>query len=135
MNSDAAAISVSNGRLWTGRIFSSLAILFLLFDGVLKLFKPAVVTQAFAHLGVPETIIIPIGILLIVCTILYAIPLTSVLGAILLTGYLGGATAIHVRVGDPLVTHALFPSYMGILIWGGLYARDPRLHRLVPFRN
>ena len=135
MHSDALSGAVSKGRMWTGRILSGLAILFLLMDGVMKLFKPAAVIQACARLGLPESTIVPIGIALLVCTILYAIPLTSILGAILLTGYLGGAVATHVRVGDPLFSHILLPVYIGIIVWAGLHARNPQLQKLIPFRN
>ena|SRR5579884_16596 len=113
-------------RLWTGRILSALAILFLAFDAILKFFRPVVVTEAFTRLGYPPSLIIPLGIVLLIATVLYAIPRTSVLGAILLTGYLGGAVATHARVGDPLVSHVLFPVYLGVLLWGGLYLRDSR---------
>ncbi len=125
----------SKKRLWAGRIMSALAVLFLLIDGVMKLFKPVPVVEGFAHLGYPVSLAVGIGILLLVCTILYAIPRTSILGAILLTGYLGGATATHVRIGDPLFSYVLFPSYLGILIWAGLLLRDNRLRALIPLRS
>ena len=120
--------------LWTGRIVSTIAALFLLVDAVAKLFKPAPVVEGTVQLGYPESVIIGLGILLLVCTILYMIPRTSVLGAILLTGYLGGATATHVRVGGPLFS-ILFPGIFGILIWGGLFLRDERLRALIPLRR
>jgi hypothetical protein len=126
---------VSKKTLWAGRIISALPILFLLFDGAMKLVKPAPVVEATVKLGYPEGTIVPLGIVLLVCTLLYAIPQTSVLGAMLLTGYLGGAVATHVRVGDPLFTHVLFPVYMGILIWLGIYLRDVRLRALAPVRT
>jgi len=97
--------------------------------------KPAVVVEGTVHLGYSETVILPLGVILLACTLLYAFPKTSVLGAILLTGYLGGAVASHVRISDPLFTHVLFPVYLGILIWGGLYLRDGRLRRLIPMRS
>jgi len=111
------------------------AALFLFADGVAKLFKPAPVVEGTVTLGYPESVIVPLGIVLVSCTILYAFPRTSVLGAILLTGYLGGAVATHVRVGDPLFTHVLFPVYLGLLIWGGLYLRDGRMPQLIPLRS
>jgi len=114
---------------------SALPVLFLLMDGVMKLFKPPIVIETTVKLGYSETVILPLGIVLLVCTVLYAIPRTSVLGAILLTGYLGGAVATHVRVGDPLFTHDLFPAYLGLLIWGGLYLRYQRLRTLIPLRR
>jgi hypothetical protein len=126
---------VSKKSLWAGRIISVLPVLFLLMDGVMKLLKPAVVVQATLALGYAEKIIVPLGILLLSCTALYAIPRTAVLGAILLTGYLGGAVATNVRVGNPLFTHILFPVYLGVLIWLGIYLRDERLRTLIPLRG
>ena len=101
----------------------------------MKLIKLAPVVEATVKIGWPESLIIPLGIVLLICTILYVIPSTSVLGAILLTGYLGGAVATHVRIGDPLFTHVLFPVYLGVLLWLGLYLRDGRLRALVPLRS
>lgn len=120
--------------LWAGRIASAIPILFLLVDGVMKLIKPAPVVEATVRLGYPESVITGLGIVLLVSTILYAVPRTSVLGAILLTGYLGGAIATHVRVGEPLFP-VLFPAIVGVLIWGGLFLRDERLRSLLPFRK
>jgi hypothetical protein len=101
-------------------------------DGVMKLIKPVPVVEATVRLGYPESVIQSLGIVLLVCTILYAIPRTSILGAILLTGYLGGAVAANVRVGNPLFSNTLFPVYVALLVWGGLYLRDRRLRRLIP---
>jgi DoxX-like family len=120
---------VSNGRLWTGRVVSALVALFLSMDGVMKLIKPEPVVKATVELGYPESVILGIGIVLLICVILYVIPRTSILGAILLTGYLSGAVATHVRVGDPLFTHTLFPVYVAVLVWGGLYLRNRQLER------
>ena len=120
--------------LWIGRVISALAILFLLLDGGMKLVKPAVVVEATVRLGYPESTIIPIGIVLLVSTILYAIPRTSVLGAILVIGYLGGAVATHVRAGGSLF-EILFPVIMGVLVWAGLYLRYPGLRRFIPLRQ
>ena len=114
---------------------SGLVVLFLVFDGVLKFFKSAPVVEAFAHVGWPLALANTIGVLLLVCTILYAIPATSVLGGILLTGYLGGAVATHLRAGDPLFSHVLFPTYIGVLLWGGLYLREEQLRKLLPLRS
>lgn len=125
---------VSKGKLWVGRIMSWLPALFLLVDGVMKLFKPAVVVEATVKLGYPENTILPIGIVLTVCTIIYLIPRTAVLGAILLTGYLGGAVATHVRVGEGLFP-IVFPIIFGVLLWGGLYLRDNRLRTLIPLHQ
>lgn len=134
MDTHPQASPVSKTMLWTGRIMSAVPVLFLLFDAVGKLMKPAPVVTATVQLGYPESVITGLGIVLLVCTVLYAIPRTSVLGAILLTGYLGGATATHVRMGGPLFA-IVFPSILGILIWGGLYARDARLRALIPLRK
>jgi hypothetical protein len=131
----APQANVAKGKLWTGRVMTGLPILFLLIDGIMKLLKPEVVVTATLQLGYPETVIVGLGILLLACVILYAIPRTSILGAILLTGYLGGAVATHVRVGDPLFSHTLFPVYLGVLIWGGLILREPRLGALFPLRK
>jgi len=129
------ATAVSKGSLWTGRILGALSTLFLLMDGVMKLIKPAPVVEATVRLGYPESVIQSLGIVLLVCTILYAIPRTSILGAILLTGYLGGAVAANVRVGNPLFSHTLFPVYVALFVWGGLYLRDRRLRGLIPVRD
>ena len=129
------ATAVSKGSLWTGRILGALSTLFLLMDGVMKLIKPAPVVEATVQLGYPESVIQSLGIVLLVCTILYAIPRTSILGAILLTGYLGGAVAANVRVGNPLFSHTLFPVYVAVLVWGGLYLRDRRLRGLISVRD
>lgn len=123
-------MQVSKGALWAGRIISGLPVLFLLIDGAMKLVKPAPVVQATVGLGYPESVIVPIGVVLIVCTILYLIPKTSVLGAILLTGYLGGAVATHVRTGESLFS-IIFPVIFGVLLWLGLYLRDSRLRALL----
>jgi hypothetical protein len=135
MQTDGQSTPVSKGRVWTGRVLSGLAIAFLLFDSVIKLMKLPVVLDSFAKLGYPQTLAVPLGTILLICVILYAIPQTSVLGAIFLTGYLGGAVATHTRMGDPLFSHILFPTYMGLLIWGGLYLRERRLSALVPLRS
>ena len=132
MQSDGQA--TSKGMYRTGVGLSTLAVLFLLVDGVVKLIKPAPVLEICAKIGVPESVITGLGILLIACTLLYAIPQTAVLGAILLTGYLGGAVWTHVRVGEPLFS-VLFPVIIGSVIWGGLYLRDARVRALVPWRR
>jgi hypothetical protein len=113
---------------------SALPALFLLFDGAMKLVKPSFVVDATTRLGYPESVILPLGVVLVVCTILYLVPRTSVLGAILLTGYLGGAVATHVRHEDgPFAI--VFPVIFGALLWGGLVLRDPRLRSLLPWRS
>jgi hypothetical protein len=130
MIADIQIASVSKVALWSGRVISYLAAVFLLWDGIMKLFKPDFVVEATVKLGYAETVIIPLGIVLIFCTSLYLIPRTTVLGAILLTGYLGGAVASHLRAGDPTFT-IFFPVMFGALIWGGLYLRDLRLRALL----
>ena len=135
MQSDTQTVAVSRKALWAGRIISALPVLLLLLDAIMKFVRPAPVVEGTVKLGYPETVIVPLGIVLLVSTVLYAIPRTCVFGAILLTGYLGGAVATHVRVGDPLFTHALFPVYFGVLLWLGLYLRDHRLRALVPLRK
>jgi|SRR5882724_51023 len=131
------AVPVSKGKLWAGRIISGLAVLFLSFDAVLKFVTPAPVpvAEAFVKVGWPLTLAPVLGVILLVSTALYAIPKTSVLGAILLTGYLGGAVATHLRVGDPLLSHVLFPIYLGVLLWAGLFFREARLRALIPLRS
>ena len=126
--------SVSKKSIWTARIVGGLPALFLLVDGAMKLVKPAVVVDATLKLGYSESAIVPIGIVLITCTILYLIPATSVLGAILLTGYLGGAVATHVRAYEGLFP-VIFPIILGALIWLALYLTDPRLRALLPLRR
>ena len=125
------ATNISKKVIWAGRIVSALPALFLLMDGVMKLFKPAFVVEATVRLGYSENVIVPLGIVLTVCTILYVIPRTAVLGAILLTGYLGGAVATHVRFNEG-VFPMVFPVIIGVLIWGGLWLRDDRLRALIP---
>lgn len=135
MQTNIQSAAVSKKALWAGRILSGLPALFLLLDGVGKLAQPVQVVDGTKELGYPASVILPLGIVLLTCTILYIIPRTSVLGAILLTGYLGGAVATHVRVANPLFTHTLFPTYLGVMLWAGLYLRDLRLRALVPLRN
>ena len=127
--------STSKTRVWTGRILSGLVVLFLFPDAIIKFMKPAPVVEAFAHVGWPLSLANALGIVLLVCIAIYVFPRTSVLGAILLTGYLGGAVATHLRAGDPLFSHVLFPTYLGVLLWLGLYLRDERLRALVPLRS
>jgi hypothetical protein len=123
---------VSATARWAGLVMSGLVILFLLVDGAMKLVPLDIVVETSAQLGLPAHLARPLGILTLVCTILYAIPRTSVLGAILLTAYMGGAIATHVRIGSPLFTHVLFGVYLGLMIWGGLYLRDERVRALIP---
>jgi len=125
---------VSRSQLWTGRIISTVVVLFLIFDGVTKLMKDPHVLQAMARLEFTEKTIVEIGAILLICTFFYVIPQTSVLGALLLTGYLGGATAVQLRVGNPLF-ETLFPVIFGVLAWAGLFLREPRLRALIPLRR
>ncbi|HXP82860.1 MAG TPA: DoxX family protein [Verrucomicrobiae bacterium] len=127
--------SVTKKSLWTGRIFSGLVTAFLLFDAVIHLMKPAPVVEGFAKLGFPIRLAVPLGIIELVCILLYVLPRTSILGAILLTGYLGGAIAIQLPTGNSLFGEVLFPVYVGVIVWGGLYLRDDRLRALVPWRR
>jgi hypothetical protein len=121
-------------QLWSGRVLSALAFLFLLFDVTLHLLRPSFVIEGTKQIGFPVDVILPLGIIQLVCLILYLLPRTAVLGAILWTGYLGGAVATHVRVADPLFSHILFPTYVAALLWGGLWLREQRLRALVPVR-
>ena len=133
----AGTAPVSKPARWTGRVLSGLVIVFLLFDGAVKLVPWPVVTETMDRMGYgsSETLARGLGIITIVCTVLYSVPPTSILGAILLTGYLGGAIASHVRIGSPLFTHVLFGFYLGLMVWGGLWLRDPALRNLIPFRR
>jgi hypothetical protein len=125
---------IAKPALWLGRALSGLVILFLLFDGAIKLVPWPVVTEAMERIGYgsSENLARSLGFITIACTILYAIPPTSILGAILLTGYLGGAMASHLRIGSPLFSHMLFGFYLGLMLWGGLWLRDRRLRPLIP---
>jgi len=121
----------SKKMLWTGRVISALVVLFLLVDGAGKVARFAPYLEGTVKVGYPASLVVPIGIVLLICTVVYAIAQTSVLGAILLTGYLGGATATHVRVGQPF----WFPIMMGVLVWAGLFLREERLRALIPLRR
>lgn len=124
--------SVSRGMLWTGRVLTALIALFLLFDSSIKLAKTSAAVQGTIQAGYPESKIVPIGLVLLASLALYLLPRTSILGAILLTGYLGGATATMVRVSSPWV---LFPVFIGVLVWAGLYFRDEQVRSLIPLRR
>jgi len=134
MENATQTAGVSKGALWTGRIISGVIVLFLVFDGVTKVMKESHVLTAAAHLGYTAASMVPIGATLLVCTLLYVIPRTSILGAILLTAYLGGAVATHVRVGDPMFERC-FAITFGVLVWGGLYLRDKSVRALIPLRS
>lgn len=125
------AHALRRGQLWTGRALTGLAALFLLMDAVVKLLELPPALEGTHQLGYPASVVFPLGLVLLSCVVLYLVPRTSVLGAVLLTGYLGGAVATHVRVESPLWSHTLFPLYVGALIWGGLYLRDERVRALL----
>jgi hypothetical protein len=133
----AETAPVSKPALLTGRVLSGLVIVFLLFDGAIKLVPWPIVTETMDRIGYgsSETLARTLGIITVACTVLYAIPPTSIVGAILLTGYLGGAVASHLRIDSPLFTHTLFGFYLGLMVWGGLWLRDRRLRDLMPFRR
>ena len=127
--------SSSKTSLWAGRIITGLIAAFLVFDAVIHLLKPAPVVEGFAKLGFPIRFAVPLGIIELVCVLLYGIPCTSIFGAILMTGYLGGAIAIQLPTGNPFFGEVLFPVYIGVFLWGGIYLRDDRLRTLVPWRS
>jgi len=137
MTTIAETAPVSKPARWLGRVLSGLVILFLLFDGAIKLVPWPVVTETMDRIGYgsSESLARTLGVITVACTVLYAIPPTSILGAILLTGYLGGAMASHLRIGSPLFTHTLFGFYLGLMVWGGLWLRDRSLRALIPFRR
>jgi ABC-type Na+ efflux pump permease subunit len=129
--SDIQSAPASKTSLWAGRILSTLAVLLFAFTAAFGLLKPEVARQGFAHYGYPDSAFLRITIVEIICAVVYAIPRTSIFGAILLTGYLGGATATHVRAGEPF----FLPIIVGVIVWLGLYLRDSRLRELVPLRG
>jgi len=133
----AAGPKISNVARWTGRALSGVVVLFLLLDGGMKLLPLQIVTETMDKMGwgASDNLARGLGLITIVCTVLYAVPPTSILGAILLTGYLGGAIASHVRIDSPLFTHTLFGLYLGLMLWGGLWLRDATLRSLLPFRR
>lgn len=118
-----------------GWIISGLLILFFLWDASMKFSKPEIVVKTTTGLGYPQSVITPLGMILLICTVLYAVPRTAFIGAILLTGYLGGAVATHLRVSAPLFSNTLFPVYFGILVWLGLYLRSSRLRAFLTHKN
>jgi DoxX-like family len=122
-------------RRIAGYVLTAFVALFLTFDTVLKVLRLAPAVQGTTELGYPAGTVLWIGMIELVCLALYLVPRTSVVGALLLTGYLGGAIATHVRVGSPLVSHTLFPIYVALMVWGGLYLREPRLRELLPLRR
>ncbi len=131
MTTQTLSISEAVARTWTGRILSAIPVLFLTFDAVIKLANIPAVAEASERIGLPAHLVPGIGAILLCCVALYVVPRTAPLGAVLLTGYLGGAIFVHVRIEDPLFSHTLFPVYVAALVWGGLYLRDDRVRRLV----
>ncbi len=131
MQSNSQTAPVSKKMLWAGRIIGALPVLLLVFSATMKFLKPPDVVKGFTHLGYPESLALGLGILELACTIIYLIPRTSVLGAILSTGFLGGAIATHLRIGEPY----FMPVILGVLIWAGLFLRDKRLRALIPIRS
>jgi hypothetical protein len=125
----------STSAKWGGRVLSGLAVAFLIFDSIGKLLQVQPVIDGTISLGYPRDVVFGLGVTLAICVLVYLIPRTSLLGAVLLTGYLGGAVATHVRVGNPLFTHVLFPAYIAALLWSGLMLRDPRLRVFIPWRR
>jgi hypothetical protein len=135
MTTKSQTATGTKSTIWIGWIMSGIVVVFLLLDGTTKLMMITPVVDATIGIGYPVGVIRPLGIVCLACVILYAIPRTSILGAILLTGFLGGAVASKVRLEDPLFSQVLFGVYVGILAWGGLYLRDGRLRTLIPLRR
>jgi hypothetical protein len=131
----ADSTEISRSRLWTGRIIAGIISAFMLFDAAIKFINPVQVREAFARTGWPVHLSPVLGAILLASTILWVVPRTSILGAILLTGYLGGAVAANLRLENPLFTNTLFPVYFGVLLWGSLWLRDPRIKALIPLRR
>lgn len=127
--------NIPKSRLWTARIMSGLVILFMLFDSIFKFIQPAPVVEGTLQLGYAQHHLAVIGTLGLISTILYAIPRTAFLGAVLLTGYFGGAIATHIRMDAPLFSHVLFPVYLAVLAWGAIWLRNERARKLIPLQN
>jgi hypothetical protein len=129
-------VTTSNSKtlIWVGRTVSTLVVLFCTFDGIMKVIKEPHVIAASSELGFSTNAMVLIGVLMLACAVLYAIPRTTILGAVLLTGYLGGAVVSNLRVGHP-VFECIFPVIFGALAWGGIFVRDPRVRELIPFRK
>jgi hypothetical protein len=121
------SLTRTSTKVYTGRAITALPVVFLLFDGVIKLLEIRPVVDSFIRLGYDPAIAVPVGALELACVAIYLIPRTSIAGAVLLTGFLGGAVSTHLRLGDPILTHVMFPAYVGLLLWTGLLLRDSRL--------
>jgi len=135
MSTAVQSAPTGSTMLWAGRIISGLVVAFLLFDGAIKLVPLDVVITTSQELGIPTQLARTLGVLTLTCTLLYAFPRTAVLGAILLTGYIGGAIYVHVHAGSPMFSHTLFGVYLALLAWGGLWLRDARLRALIPWQR
>jgi hypothetical protein len=136
INSDSGPVATTGKlSLWTGRMLSGLFVAFMVFDVAIKLVGMKMVDVTMTQLGYDPALSRPIGIIEAICVIIYVIPATAVLGAVLMMGVLGGAVATHIRVGDPMVSHVLFGVYLGLFMWGGIYLRDPRLRAIFPVRR
>lgn len=131
METQTTTAPISKKVLWLSYLMSGVPVLMLLMSAGMKFAQPPQVVDGMKHLGFPTNLALGIGVVELICTILYVIPRTSVLGAILLTGYLGGATCTHLRVGDPFISPVIF----GVILWGGLYLRDRRIRALIPFKS
>jgi hypothetical protein len=130
-NSEQTTEAPARSALWAGRVLSGLAVLFLLFDASMKVLKVPAAVEGTTQLGYPVSVLLGLGVVQLACIVLYLVPRTAVLGAILWTGYLGGAVATHVRVGHPLFSHVLFPVYVGVFLWAGLWLRDRRVRAML----
>ncbi|MEQ1354218.1 MAG: DoxX family protein [Candidatus Acidiferrum sp.] len=135
MAAESQTMASTKKMMWAGRAISTFVVLFLVLDSTMKLVRLPMVLDAFKQLGYSPDLSVTIGTMLLLCTVIYVVPQTAVLGAILLTGYLGGAVATNLRIGAPMFSHILFPVYMGAMVWGGLYLRDGRLRELVPVKS
>lgn len=125
----------SSGRRWTAWTLRGLGVAFLTFDVGIKLLQLPMAIEGTTVLGYPASAVFTIGLIQLLCLVLYVVPATSVFGAVLFTGYLGGAIATHLRLGNPLFSHVLFPIYVALFLWGGLYLQEPRLRALIPLRR
>ena len=121
----------SKPAVWSGRALTALPVAFMIFDATIKFVHPQVVTEASQRIGFPDSLNVALGVIVLIGLALYLVPRTAVLGAVLLTGYLGGAVAIHARIFDPLFSHTLFPVYVGAMFWAGLALRDVRVRQLI----
>ena len=134
LRAESESEPMSKKSLWAGRILTGLLTAFLVFDAVIHLLKPAPVAEAFTKLHIPLSYAVGLGVIELICIALYLIPRTAILGAVLLTGYLGGAVAIQITTTNSLFGEMLFPVYVGVVVWGALYLRDERVRGIAPWR-